>query len=352
MNKLKWHRFAAAPAEPAEPMHPADQQHQPHRQLQPRRQPQPRLRLTWTTALAAVCLLAGIALTINSAAAADTPDTGKADDQHPVQLAQQRWEEIAYGLSLRPPANAELTQYTPDGALAHFTVKDAYTIRVFIHPHVRSERQWLSGKGTPEANWRSSRDIWKRTGGPMQYGFNPQKEKDTADEGADDADAPEPVSLGDLKNATIREIAFSNPEASLLEDELITVSDRPAARMMYKIRSKHFGEWYLGQVLLKIDPYTIARIELHADANAIDQARPAFDAVVNSVKFKSPLRLRSSGKNGSPTVNAGSKSLRRAASTRACRASTGSASCWTARMSVMCASSKSRRTCSAAMACA
>lgn len=148
-------------------------------------------------------------------------------------LDDQRWQEQSYGLSVLPPAGARQVEQTASGALVNF-VADDYNIEVFIH-------------------------------------HDPNRLLD----------------VNELKREAISRFGFAYPSARVLEDERLTINGRPVALLYYRV-GDDAGDWVLGQAMMLIEPQTAALFEFETDAEAFDQTREVFQAVLQSADFADP----------------------------------------------------------------
>lgn len=151
-------------------------------------------------------------------------------------LAQQRWQDEAYGLSLRPPAQASEFPGTGDDIAVRFKVGESYQIKVAIQ-HTE-----------------------------------------------------DPVELAELKKRGITKFAFVQPSASILTEEQLTLAGRPAVRVIYQVPGK-VQPWILSQTLMQIDPTIFAVFEIEADKPVYDANRDVFQAVFDSVQLADPQEL-------------------------------------------------------------
>ena len=179
--------------------------------------------LPWLTlALLLATLIAGPA----TAEAAPTGDP----------LAQHRWQDEAYGLSLRPPAGVTEIPGVGGDVAVRFKLGESYQIKVAIQ------------------------------------------------------NTEDPVELAELKKRGITKFAFVQPSASILTDEVTTVAGRPAVRVIYQVPGK-VQPWILSQTLMQIDPTIFAVFEIEADKAVYDANRDVFQAVFDSVQLADPEEL-------------------------------------------------------------
>ena len=191
----------------------------------------------------------------NTSNKAEKPDqVGAADSS---MLADERWQEHAYGLSLRPPRETEKVGQTTDGALVHFVHGKDYHMRVFV-------RSSLDELDVEKVKQRAKR----RSGTPFPV-----------------------VDMSKLRDRALKRIAFAAPSARVLVDERAPVAGRPGVHVLYRMRSQSGREWVFGQVFMKIDPHTVAMFEIEADADVAKHARRLFNAMLASVKLTDPQQL-------------------------------------------------------------
>lgn len=246
-----------------------------------------RMWLMVLAAMAALVIAGTVAGTV--AEAADEPGS-KA-----LPLAENRWSELAYGLSLRPWATARMMAPPPPGMLAQF-VDEGFQLRVFVREAAQEVRAGRRDPDAPDAPGALEMD-------------RPGAERTFAE------DAPRPIEIETVREWAPRRVAFTNPDARVLEDESMQIAGRPGARLVYRIpsadsldpdsvwaRALHRrlvgggqggqgGDWVLGQAFMQIDPYTVVRFELNADVNIKERALATFDAVLASVELTDPREL-------------------------------------------------------------
>ncbi|MFW6060449.1 MAG: hypothetical protein ACODAQ_09715, partial [Phycisphaeraceae bacterium] len=177
-----------------------------------------------------------------------------------MPLAEHRWSEQAYGLSLQPPAEARPVERPNSGGLVRFIVGETLNIRVDIENTLdQHEPETQNDRPEPESPFIRRNDS--------------------------------EVKLENVKSWALRQVAFANPNARLLEDELTEVVGRPAARIVFKVLPKDRPAWILAQVFMKIDPYTVVRFELQADADDQARALATFDAMLETIEVEDPRKL-------------------------------------------------------------
>lgn len=152
-------------------------------------------------------------------------------------LAPQRWQEGAYGLSLRPPLGAQIAQQAADEALVRFTWQDRASIELLIR-HSKIE-----------------------------------------------------VDLETVQKEALNQFAFAYPSAVVLEDVTLALANRPAVKLYYRVPDPKRGDWVLGQGLILIDPVTLAVLQFRTSADHFEQDRPYFEAVLQSVELADPQEL-------------------------------------------------------------
>ncbi|MFA9477037.1 hypothetical protein ACERK3_01895 [Phycisphaerales bacterium AB-hyl4] len=164
-----------------------------------------------------------------------TPAHSRADDS---LLADERWSESAFGLSLRPPAGSTLYEQTADRAIATFLVDDDMSIRV----HFRQ--------------------------------------------------AEERVTLDLVRQRAAEQFTFYYPAAVVVEDDVeeIRIADRRGARWYFLVPGDE-GQWVAGQAFVMIDPFTVAMFQYESDAHSYERSRRIFEAVLDSVELMPPDEL-------------------------------------------------------------
>lgn len=170
-----------------------------------------------------------------------------------------RWSEQAYGLSVQPPADATQVDQPGNSVLVRFVSDAGFHIQIDI-------QNTLDNRDPDDASEPASTSPMVR----ISRGE---------------------LKLEQVKSAALQQVAFANPNARLLEDKLTEFAGRPGARLIFKVRPNDGPDWLLGHVYMKIDPYTLARFELKATADAEDRARAAFDALLKSIELEDPRTL-------------------------------------------------------------
>lgn len=165
--------------------------------------------------------------------------TAAADDAG-VELADERWEELAYGLSLRPPAGAAQIEHASDDELVSFLVGEDIRLSV----HLRRARSAVNVQR-----------VEQRALEQFAYAY------------------PSAVAAGE-----------SEEEAGELE-----LAGRPATRFYMAVPGSGGGEdWIAAQAFVMIDPYTVAMIQMQATAHSYQRARDTFEAVLGSIELEDP----------------------------------------------------------------
>jgi len=199
-------------------------------------------------------------------------------------LSEQRWRENSYGLSLRPPvASRMLTANMTDAAVCRIAGEGNYFIEASIKTRESAEAiamKWnrddrdLSGRRDASQAVRSYflTDDELRSGKRQQYSI---------------------TEVGDI---AVKQFAAARPDAFLLKPGMIEVNTleqkRPTVLLYFKVPDAKRGPWIVGQSLTQIDAETIAMLKLEVPEANFANARPIFEAVLNSLKVESPAELR------------------------------------------------------------
>lgn len=157
----------------------------------------------------------------------------------PAELADV-WTDRSYGLMLRPPADARLVPGQPNGPLAHFTLKNQYTISVMI----------------------AHSDI--------------------------------PLSPEALKTHTTQQVVISYPDVrSLPEHErAFEIHENPGWTLYFLVPDPQHGHYIIGQSTWRIDDVTWAVIRLETEPAQFDDVREIYEAVVKTLNLLPPEQLR------------------------------------------------------------
>jgi len=140
----------------------------------------------------------------------------------------------------------------------------------------------------------------------FQRGFAQNLSQNSLD-AASDLEKGTPVNLTKLKDGAIRQVAFANPSAQLLEDKgsnETRIAGRPGARVVYRMRSDESEPWLFAQVFMRIDPYTVAVFQLKTEPGHNERGRAVFGAMLDSVELQDPEQLNKQRKQW---IDAGQK---------------------------------------------
>lgn len=154
-------------------------------------------------------------------------------------LQDKRWRELAYGVSLRPPVDANLSTPTHDDALLHIDGYSRYAITFYLeHSNV-------------------------------------------------------PIDLDRMMQEMVFQPSWASGKAFVLDD--LTRHSRPAGRpgaiIYLEIPRTGKTSQVLGQAVMQIDPTTFALLRLGVDQKYFEAARPVFEAVFNSFQVDPPRQL-------------------------------------------------------------
>jgi len=152
-------------------------------------------------------------------------------------LAPQRWREHSFGLSLRPPLGAQLTQRTADDAILQITTPDQASIRVYI----------------------------KNTTVDLQ--------------------------VPDIVTKAIHQLGGVHPSATILEQSQLQIAQHPAAVIYFHVPGPKRTSWVIGQAFLQINLRAFVMLKLEVDRNQFDLAQPVFDAVIHTLELQDPDQL-------------------------------------------------------------
>jgi hypothetical protein len=155
-------------------------------------------------------------------------------------LSMQRWSEPGFGLSLRPPVDAQKVEYTTDGALVKYLAADGYTLSVFI----------------------------RKSEGPLD--------------------------AAGVKSTAMQQIQFPYPSALVVRDDKpeFEQAGRAGTRVFFLIPDAKNEDWIFGQTFLLIDSSTVAVLQLETKATDFERHRQVVDAVVASIEVMDPLQLQ------------------------------------------------------------
>lgn len=178
-------------------------------------------------------------------------------------LQEQRWSESAYGLSLRPPKNAEPVEQSADGAVVKFAGgKATYSF------YLRSAGGELSIKSGQGGGAKQQTEI--------------QKDQDKE------------LSLEFLRKRGQHQFTFVYPSAVLLEDESrdFEIAGREATKLYFLVSpQEEADDWVAGQAYVLIDPETVAVFQLECAAEQFEQKKAIFEAMLASARLENPKQL-------------------------------------------------------------
>jgi len=157
------------------------------------------------------------------------------DDALPVALADQRWSELSYGVSLRPPRDSRIVERHAQDAMVEFS-HGLYSMGLVIREMNR------------------------------------------------------PLDIAEIAKQAIDQVALLVPAAVLLSSEELELAGRPAVQLYLRIPTED-GAWVMGQAIMRIDPQTIAVLRMEAEELNFAMVRPLYEAVVASMEVASPREL-------------------------------------------------------------
>lgn len=196
------------------------------------------------TALSCALTIAALPTSAPAQAPAAPPDP-----QGDRLLAAQRWQEQAYGVSLRPPLDAKIAQPTGKDAVAQFNGAARYTITVYI----KKSDVDLSNQGKLD----------KRFISPIEK----------------------------VASMAFGQVGTAYPTAVVLSQSPMPIAGRSGAVAFFRIPDARRGSWVLGQAFMEIDPKTFAMIQLEVPAAQYEAVKPAFDAMLKSIAVESPEQI-------------------------------------------------------------
>ena len=242
-------------------------------------------------------------------------------------LARERWREMAYGVSLRPPLGSKMQSRNIDDAQLRIQQGDEYAITLYI----KNTQQEMTidqvvrtaieqfGFAQPTSIIDSQR-VAKPAGRPgwmIYFGVNlPAKEKPEAGK---DVEAMMKISRTQLETANrLREkagqdiaafrlykaIAAHSPDKAVAKKAREWVAsfevDRQfmqrylideAARKQRNPLDVDTKGWYMGQAFMQLAPNTFVVLQLEVGQDAFDKVKPIFEEVVKSLEVQNPKEL-------------------------------------------------------------
>lgn len=223
------------------------------------------------------CLLAvtGLALTSPPAAMAQRAAAAPAEAAAP-SLSDQRWRETSYGLSLLPPVGSRLIELSADDAVLriHGPIgKGNFVIKVYIKERKDETRELRFNVETDKKNPAAvpAQQAAPRNGG--------------------EGKALKPLTLDQITQMAIEQIADSQPWAVLLQQKKVQTKVAPASVLFFKLGDKKRGTWVLGQAFMQVSPLAVAMLQLEVDEAQYAQMAPLFEAVLASIELDDPKIL-------------------------------------------------------------
>lgn len=177
-------------------------------------------------------------------------------------LAQERWDEQAHGLSLRPPLGAKLQQSNSADTLVVIAGAEGYSIEVYYRQIKPGEE--IAPYVTSDAN------------NPKASQLNTVS-SDTVE-----------LDIQAVEQMALRQVSAAHPQAVQMDRGKFAVGQMPGSLLYFKMENQDKSAWVLGHAYLLLDPQTFVMLRLLAPEAKFTQVRPVFEAVAHSLAVEDP----------------------------------------------------------------
>ncbi|MCC7407333.1 MAG: hypothetical protein IT442_04630 [Phycisphaeraceae bacterium] len=177
-------------------------------------------------------------------------------------LAEERWQEQAHGLSLRPPLGAKLQQSNSADALVVIAGPDGYSIELYYRQIKPGEQ--IAPYVTSDADNPRSSQLNTVSSDTVQL----------------DIQAVEQMAL--------HQVSTAHPDAVQIDRGKFTVGDDPGSLLYFRLVNQDRSPWVLGHAYLLLDPQTFVMLRMLAPETKFKQVRPVFEAVARSIAVEDP----------------------------------------------------------------
>lgn len=184
---------------------------------------------------------------------------------HPGSLANQRFHELAYGLSFREPAGTYKILQTTDGALVKYLFPNGSTFSFYIRHSGKSARLKGAINGASKDSEQHSR-------------IGPQTQ---------------PLTLDQVKTRALNQFLFAYPSAERVKDKhpKIKIAQQPGVKLYFLVPNKKHGDWVAGQAFMLVGGRTVAMFQMQCLAHRFAKQRKLFESLLHSATLEDPQKL-------------------------------------------------------------
>lgn len=191
-------------------------------------------------------------------------------------LATDRWQDLAYGLSIRPPIGAIKTPWPIGTIRMRFLGSGGYTIDLFV----RSKRERNKDAIDPSAFIVAHTDT-------VVDEFHWQINTGEGD-----------VTLERVETIAQKAMELVDPTAVMIDRTDLKPDGRAASVVYFKLsprgtssQKKTVGDWVLGQAFMELKRNTFVVLRLQVDHAVFQNIRPIFEAMVRSIRLEDRRQL-------------------------------------------------------------
>jgi hypothetical protein len=198
--------------------------------------------------------------------------TATADD---ALLDVTPWQSQAYGLSLRPPLGCVHVPWPNSQVRARFVGGAGYSIDLSIRKRRDPDDEPLDGSAFIEALRQMATD---------QFQWELRR-------------GDGPITLERVETICQQTVQVLDPSAVMLDRRAIQANGREAVAIYFRLSAAAGGldrnqdrttHWILGQAFLRLQDETFVVLRLDAPDGVFERVRPAFEAMVASLRVESP----------------------------------------------------------------
>ena len=194
-----------------------------------------------------------------------------------TMLATDRWQDMAYGLSLRPPIGSVHTPWPTGNIRMRFGGSGGYTVDLFIRTKRERDDEAIGTSSLIVALDETSTDrfTWQISGG--------------------DGD----VTLERVETIAQKAMEVADPTAVMIDRKDLNPGGRPASVIYFKLsptrtlsQQTPAGDWVIGQAFMPLKRNTFAVLRLQVDHDQFANIRPVFEAMVHSIQLENRQTLQ------------------------------------------------------------
>ncbi|MCC7205209.1 MAG: hypothetical protein IT441_09025 [Phycisphaeraceae bacterium] len=177
-------------------------------------------------------------------------------------LSEQRWDEQAHGLSLRPPLGAKLQQSNSADALLVIAGQEGYSIELYYR-QIKPGEEIAPYVTSDAANPKSSQLNTVST--------------DTVQ-----------LDIQAVEQMALHQVSAAHPQAVQIDRGKFSVGNDPGSLLYFRLVNQDNSAWVLGHAYLLLDPQSFVMLRLLAPEAKFKQVRPVFEAVARSLAVEDP----------------------------------------------------------------